>query len=172
MEGGTPPPPKLLAMHLHRPLLAALTLLASSCASIMTGHTDEILVTSTPEGAWFRTSHGHEGQTPARVSVADDEPLWLTFELEGHRAERVEVGTHLSLWAIGNAFTWGIIGLWVDAAGDGRVHDTDHVHAELRRTAARPVAPESESESETPQAESFDQWLERQSTGDGDAPSS
>jgi len=108
-----------------------LTSLLCSCASIITGSTDDILVTSHPAGASFRTSLGTRGTTPQTITVPDDEDISITISEDGYEEYNTFVGTRYSWWIVGNAVLGGIIGLVVDVAAYGHVHDSDHVHVDL-----------------------------------------
>jgi hypothetical protein len=152
----------------------ALVLGSSSCASIITGATDDILITSSPDGAYFRTNLGQSGRTPQSISIPDDQPLSVSFRLEGYEDQSASVGTRMSAWVLGNIVFGGLIGLVVDVAANGNVHKSDQVHVVMyplpapktSRTAAIEARPQTE-----PRSESFDQWAARR-TEDGPAQES
>jgi len=158
---------------MKHPWTIALALLFSSCASIVTGATDDILVTSEPEGAFFRTNVGQAGRTPKTIWIEDDEPLEVLFQAKGYASEKVQVSTRPSFWIIGNLLLGGPIGVLIDFAGSGRVHSTDHVHVQLR-----PLGPEEQRAQsarigrveeppvvEAPIIETFEEWSRRQESG-------
>ncbi len=151
----------------------ALVLCGSSCASIVTGGTDDILITSQPDGAYFRTNLGQSGRTPQSISIPDDQPLSVSFRLEGYEDQSASVGTRMSAWVLGNIVFGGLIGLVVDVAADGNVHKTDHVHVVMyplpASKAPPPVAIEAPPQA-GPSSESFDQWASRRGQEDGQAP--
>lgn len=109
-------------------LAASLVLLSTSCASIMTGKTDMLDVTSTPEGAHFSTDMGDSGVTPAILKVSSNRDVTFTFTLAGYQ-DATQVSTpHMSKWVWGNIIFGGLIGLVVDYVADtSQTHDDVNV---------------------------------------------
>jgi len=107
-------------------LALALTLivLASSCATIVTGSRDNVSVESDPPGAQFETSSGQKGTTPAVVTVADTETLAVTVTKPGYAPGSASLAPRMSGWIFGNIVLGGVIGLAIDLiSGQWRTHD-------------------------------------------------
>ncbi len=109
-------------------LAASLALLSTSCASIMTGKTDMLDVTSTPEGAHFSTNTGDSGMTPATLKVPSNRDVIFMFTMAGYQdATKVSI-PHRSKWIWGNVLIGGLIGIVVDLATDTSLtHDDVNV---------------------------------------------
>lgn len=150
-----------------------LWLFVSSCASIMTGGTDDILVTSEPSGVFFKTDLGHHGRTPMTISVTDHEPVHFLFRQKGFESYETRLNRRMSLWIVGNAVIGGPIGVLIDlAGGNGWVHAGDRVHVKLRASSVGPPDPEERAETTAaPPRETFEEWSARRqppaATGDG-----
>ncbi len=165
-------------------LLLALT---TSCASLFTGMTDEIRVTSEPAGAYFRTNLGHFGQTPARIDVPGNKLVEVVYFTQGFVDQEQRLNTRMSHWVWGNVIT-GFLGALVDVAGPGFTHTQDFIHANLQTkpnahqhpVAKLPQAPEGtpkrlglpitpketagveQQHIRSVQKESFEEWQARQ----------
>ena len=95
-----------------------------SCATVMTGKHDIILVNSSPSGAHFTTDTGGQGTTPAKFEVPDNVDVRFSFELPGFQKTEYVAKKHISAWVWGNILIGGIIGVVVDVASGGmNVHD-------------------------------------------------
>ena len=117
--------------------LIGLTLFTSSCASIMTGKTDTLDITSNPSGATYVTNTGQVGTTPGEVTVPEEDTLHVDFSHAGYRSQRVTVESKMSNWIWGNLLFGGLIGLVIDVAGD-RSLTHDNVHADLEQFTTTP----------------------------------
>jgi len=96
-----------------------------SCASIMTGSTDTVTITSTPSGARFSTNTGVRGRTPMSVSVPASQDLVVEYSLPGYEPQGVVLESRMSAWVIGNIVFGGLIGLVIDVVNpDSRTHDS------------------------------------------------
>jgi S1-C subfamily serine protease len=107
-------------------VVIALTLivLASSCATIVTGSRDNVSVESEPPGAEFETSSGQKGTTPAVITIADTETLSVTVTKPGYAPGSASLAPRMSGWVVGNVLIGGLIGLAIDLiSGQWRTHD-------------------------------------------------
>ena len=91
-----------------RPLLLA-PLLLGSCASIMTGSTSSIQVTSTPVGATIVTSTGLKATTPCSLELPNGTDVTINAQHEERPGDvRAEVSVpDLSRWTAGNLIMIG-----------------------------------------------------------------
>ena len=98
-------------------------ILACSCASIVTGSHDNVDILSLPSGAAFDTNTGHNGVTPASISIPDDVTLEVTYKMEGYQDARASLAPKMSGWFWGNILLGGIIGMIIDGiSGNWRTH--------------------------------------------------
>lgn len=91
--------------------MAALTALAPSCCTIVSNGPDDLKIDSVPSGKSFRTDLGHEGVTPTKISLADDESVEVIFASENRR---FIVKPVLDGWLFGNIIFGGFIGIATD----------------------------------------------------------
>lgn len=111
-------------MRRHLPLLLIPLLLIQSCASIVTGSTDTIRIDSVPQGASFTTNAGHQGKTPAEITVPDTLVLMVTCTQPGYQPTTATLPPHMSGWFLGNILLGGLIGIILDlASGNWRTHE-------------------------------------------------
>ena len=83
--------------------LIILGLLGTGCASIVTGTSSEVTVTSAPSGARFHVMpSGESGITPAIVELASNKKHMVAYEMECHAPAQVQVDKHLSGWTFLN----------------------------------------------------------------------
>ena len=115
--------------------IALLIVLATttSCATIMTGHTDYIAVTSNPPGANFISNSGGSGVTPGGITVNEKEDVVIMFSKEGYEDISASVLSRTSGWALGNILIGGIIGFIIDVASDGMATHDDSVFVDMRK---------------------------------------
>jgi hypothetical protein len=125
-------------------LILALTLalpFAQSCASIVTGSSDAIRISSVPEGASFETNSGHKGTTPATITISDKETLQVRMSMEGYDSTTIALPPRMSGWFFGNIILGGLVGIVIDlASGNWRTHD-DALVVTLMKKATEPTAP-------------------------------
>ncbi|MEM6676184.1 MAG: hypothetical protein AAF726_25275 [Planctomycetota bacterium] len=105
-------------------VIALLALTGSSCASIMTGGSDTVLVQSVPSGASFSTNTGARGRTPQSIVVPASQDLVVNYKLSGYESTTAIVESRFSGWIVGNILFGGFIGLAVDLLNpDAKTHD-------------------------------------------------
>lgn len=96
----------------------------TSCASLMTGSTDSVLIQSVPSGAEFSTNLGHEGVTPFLLAIPDDRDLEVRYQLAGYRDGLAVAEAKPSAWVMGNVLFGGLIGIGIDIlSGHMNIHD-------------------------------------------------
>lgn len=103
-------------------------ILFQSCASIVTGSSDTIRIDSVPQGAAFTTNAGHQGRTPAEITISDKLLLTVTCKQEGYESATVTLPSRMSGWFLGNLLLGGIVGIILDlVSGNWRTHDEEIV---------------------------------------------
>jgi len=107
-----------LTYHLCGPLVAALFLLSSGCATITRGTKDTLVVESEPAGATVKLSNGMSGKTPTSFVLPRKESLVVTLEKEGYESLSVNVNPQIvgagAAGMAGNVLVGGLIGVVVD----------------------------------------------------------
>lgn len=101
---------------------------SASCASIVTGASDTVRIESVPPGADFVTNSGHQGKTPAEITIPDKLLLTITCSSPGYQDTTVTLPSRMSGWFLGNLLLGGIVGIVLDlASGNWRTHDGEIV---------------------------------------------
>ncbi len=108
----------------------------ASCATVMTGKHDVIVVNSSPSGAHFTTDTGGQGTTPAKLEVPDNIDVRFFFDMPGYQKTEYLAKKRMSAWVFGNILIGGIIGLVVDFASGGI-----HVHEDEINVTLPAIAP-------------------------------
>lgn len=125
---------------------ASLALLLSSCATILTGTTDEVKFDSVPSNAKltvktdFNGTPVYNGATPATVELKRKHSYRAELELPGYEPVSVLIDTEFNGWTLLNIICGGIIGLAVDAV-TGAFWWLDTEHVAVRLVAAPPAPP-------------------------------
>ena len=120
-----------------------LPVLLPACATIMTGTTDDVTLTSEPSGASVRIEPDpKELQTPATLTLRRrDGPFLLSFELEGYESQRAYIRSKPNGWLWANILLGGVVGIVVDWS-TGAVTRLDPTEVHLVFQPAQPVADE------------------------------
>jgi hypothetical protein len=115
------------------------------CATIISGTTQNIGVSSTPPGATVTAEPGgHRVVAPAKMTLRRKEaPYRLSFNLEGYQPYNVTISADTNGWIFGNLIIGGIIGIIVDSStGASNKLSPGEVHANLVALGFEPpVAP-------------------------------
>ena len=110
--------------------------MCTSCASIITGPTDDVKIESTPSGANYETNTGHRGVTPATIQISDSINLSVRVWMDGYQSANGTLESKMSMWFLGNIVFGGIIGIIVDlATGNYQTH-SDSILIQLAPIAA------------------------------------
>jgi hypothetical protein len=117
----------------------------TSCATIVSGPTQNIRVTSSPSGATVTAEPGGDRvTTPAKMTLQrKGAPYRLTFALQGYQPYRVIISADTNGWAYGN-FIFGILlggvvgGIIDSSSGAAYTLSPDEVHANLIRAGVEP----------------------------------
>jgi uncharacterized protein YceK len=106
----------------------------SGCASIISGSTDNIVVSSTPIGADFTVTNRqgsavHHGITPQTVVVErgasyfEGQSYILDFKKDGYIPKSFTLNHDDNPWVIGNLLFGGLIGLLIVDPSTGAMYD-------------------------------------------------
>lgn len=112
-----------------------------SCATIISGKTQDILVSSLPPGATVTANPtGEHVITPAKLTLRRDEaPYRLSFRLDGYEPYNVTISSATNGWVYANLLLGGIVGLIVDfATGAATKLQPEEVNANLVRLGVQP----------------------------------
>jgi len=87
----------------------------SGCATIITGTTSEITITSEPDGAYISIGGMSYGMTPLVATVPNQrQPLMVKAELKGYESDSRILAYVDNWWVLGNLLFGGLIGVIID----------------------------------------------------------
>lgn len=90
------------------------TIMASGCATIMTGKYQTIHVTSEPPGVKVRADTGEMILTPGKFHLIRNQKHTLLAEYPGYESQQLRLHNKAQGWVWGNILLGGGIGLIVD----------------------------------------------------------
>lgn len=98
-------------------LIVAFTLIASGCASIVSGSKQRVSVSTTPANAKVLINGINVGATPLVTYLKRSEKTHrITIELEGYKPYNTTLKRKLNGWIFGNIIFGGLIGVIIDAS--------------------------------------------------------
>jgi hypothetical protein len=103
-------------------VLAAIALLSSGCASIVSGTDQKLTFNSEPEEATVTVSGRVLGKTPLTVPVDRGSNQSITFEKEGYKTYTAQLSTTTNPWFFGNIVLGGLLGSTTDGVS-GAIHE-------------------------------------------------
>lgn len=92
----------------------ALTLLFSSCATIVSGSKQNINFASTPSAASIFIDEVEVGKTPLEMKLARNSEHAVMIKLDGYQTYQTRLTKKFNAWYLGNILIGGIIGLVID----------------------------------------------------------
>ena len=92
----------------------ALTLLVSSCATIVSGSKQNIKFSSDPSSATIFIDEVEVGKTPFEIKLARKSEHSVMIKLEGYQTYETKLTKKFNGWYIGNILFGGLIGIIVD----------------------------------------------------------
>lgn len=99
--------------------IAALSLVLSSCATIISGTKEKISINSSPQGTVKVTGNDGKvyfnGSTPANPKLPRSHTYTLVFKVNGYKSKTIQLTHGLNGWFFGNLLFGGIPGGAVDA---------------------------------------------------------
>lgn len=119
-------------------LIFSLMLALTSCATIITGTTQSIGITSKPSCASVWVDNEFVGNTPICVDLKRSRNHCIRVELEGYQPYEILCKKRLNGWVFGNLVFGGLPGLCVDALS-GAIYclTPEQVNACLREDSIR-----------------------------------
>jgi len=100
-------------------LILSILILTSSCATIMTGKTQEVTFDSEPQGAEVTVNGRVIGKTPTTIQLDKKTDQSVSFKLEGYKTQTRTLETKVSAWFMGNIVLGGFIGSTTDGITGG-----------------------------------------------------
>jgi hypothetical protein len=92
----------------------ALTLLFSSCATIISGSKQNVKFSSNPSSASIFIDEVEVGKTPFEIKLARKSEHSVMIKLDGYQTYQTNLTKSFNAWYIGNILIGGLIGLIVD----------------------------------------------------------
>lgn len=102
--------------------LLTIILMATGCATIMSGKSQELSFQSNPDGATVTVSGKIIGKTPITTTLKKEKGQSLVFSKDGHKSVSMRLDTRLDSWFWGNIALGGLIGSSTDGIS-GAVHE-------------------------------------------------
>tara|TARA_B100000586_G_C20009983_1_gene384207 strand:- start:194 stop:661 length:468 start_codon:yes stop_codon:yes gene_type:complete len=91
-----------------------LALAITSCATIISGSRQEVLINSNPKQALVSINEIEMGQTPIQKKLKRNQEYNVVLKLDGYTPYRTTLKKKFNAWYLGNIVIGGIIGLVVD----------------------------------------------------------
>ncbi len=92
----------------------ALTLLFSSCATIISGSRQNVKFSSNPSSASIFIDEVEVGKTPFEIKLARKSEHSVMIKLEGYQTYETKLTKKFNAWYIGNILFGGLIGIIID----------------------------------------------------------
>ena len=92
----------------------ALTVLFTSCATVMSGSKQNVKFESNPSAATIFIDEVEVGKTPFEMELARKNEHQVTIKLEGYQTYQIKLTRKVNGWFAGNILIGGLIGLIVD----------------------------------------------------------
>ncbi len=100
-------------------LILSVLIFISSCATIMTGKTQEITFDSEPQGAEVTVNGRVIGKTPTTIQLDKKKDQSVSFKLEGYKTQTRRLETKIQGFFWGNIVSGGFIGSTTDGITGG-----------------------------------------------------
>lgn len=92
----------------------ALTLLLSSCATIVSGSRQKVKFSSNPSAATVLIDEVEVGKTPFEMKLTRKSEHSVMIKLDGYQTYETKLTKKFNAWYIGNILFGGLIGIIVD----------------------------------------------------------
>ena len=93
--------------------------MATGCATIIHGSTQDVSIASSPDSAEVWIDGARMGATPTKVTLKRKDSHIVTIKKEGFKDATATIETETSAWIIGNIIFGGIIGCGIDLISGG-----------------------------------------------------
>lgn len=108
--------------------------LLSSCASIINGSNQTVMIASTPPGAQVSINGTDSGVTPMKAELSRKSSHRVELNLRGHRPYEAVLEPNFNCGPIGNVLVGGVIGMAVDGStGAGNTLKPEAIDAKLQK---------------------------------------
>ena len=115
----------------------ALTLLLSSCATIVSGSKQNVKFVSNPSSATIFIDEVEVGKTPFEMKLARKSEHQVMIKLEGYQTYQTSLKKKFNGWYLGNILFGGIIGLIIDPITGAMYNLTpEEINAEMAKGTA------------------------------------
>lgn len=115
----------------------ALTLLMSSCATIVSGSKQNVKFSSNPSTATIFIDEVEVGKTPFEIKLARKSEHSVMIKLEGYQTYQTKLTKKFNAWFIGNIAFGGLIGIIIDPITGAMYNLTpSEVNAEMTKGTA------------------------------------
>lgn len=104
---------------MKRLCLIAVAVLATGCASIMHGTSQDVGISSSPTNAKVTVDKIAQGQTPVVAKLSRKDNHIVRLEMDGYAPAEMTLTRGVSGWVWGNVVFGGLVGLAVDAVSGG-----------------------------------------------------
>jgi hypothetical protein len=126
-----------IARRLTAAGVAAFLCAFTGCATIVNGTTEEVSLSSTPDGARATIDGAQTVTTPATVSLSRGDEHTITFHKDGYQDDSERLTSSTSGWIWGNVLVGGIAGAMVDAeSGAGKKLSSNALNVTLTPLAS------------------------------------
>ncbi len=93
--------------------------LATGCATIIHGSSQDIDIASSPDDAEVWVDGARLGKTPTRLTLKRGDSHLIKVQKEGFKEATIKIDKQVSAWIIGNVLFGGLIGCGVDFISGG-----------------------------------------------------
>ena len=99
---------------IHKTFFVIASLVLASCATIVSGSRQKILISSEPSAATVLINDVEVGKTPITQNLKRNQNYQLVLKIDGYKPYETALSKEFNAWYIGNIVFGGIIGLIVD----------------------------------------------------------
>lgn len=115
----------------------AIALLATSCATIVSGSKQNVKFSSNPSTATIFIDEVEVGKTPFEIKLARKSEHSVMIKLEGYQTYETKLTKKFNAWYIGNILFGGLIGLVIDPITGAMYNlSPDQVNAQMSKGTA------------------------------------
>jgi hypothetical protein len=115
----------------------ALALLATNCATIVSGSKQNVNFSSNPSSATIFIDEVEVGKTPFEIKLARKSEHSIMIKLEGYQTYETKLTKKFNAWYIGNILFGGLIGIIIDPITGAMYNlSPDQVNAQMNKGTA------------------------------------
>lgn len=115
----------------------AIALLATSCATIVSGSKQNVKFSSNPSTATIFIDEVEVGKTPFEIKLARKSEHSVMIKLEGYQTYETKLTKKFNAWYIGNILFGGLIGIIIDPITGAMYNlSPDQVNAQMNKGTA------------------------------------